>query len=228
MDILQAKKAIVEICHRMHQRNYISASDGNLSIKISNKKIVTTPSGVNKGFIKENDLITVDMTGAKTQGKGKPSSEIKMHLCIYEVREDVNAIIHAHPPYCIALSLAGISLAQCLLPESIFALGTIPTLTYATPTTEDVPLIIEQPIQKHNGVILDRHGTVTVAENIYKAYDRLESMEQVAHITAEARKFGNIEPLSQKEVNKLIGITQMMGTKRQTNKCLKCKGCGRV
>jgi L-fuculose-phosphate aldolase len=223
----QHRKDLVEIGKRIHQKGWISSTDGNFSVKIGDGKILTTPTGIHKGFMSEDDLILVDMEGKKISGTRNPSSEIALHLACYRQRPDVNAVIHAHPTLCVAFSLAGIQLAQCLLPEVVFTLGTIPTADYAAPTTDAVPKSIEKSIKEYDAVILERHGSVTVGKTIFDAYNTLERMEHVAEITYHARALGNPRPLSKVQVDELLKIRTSLGLPERTVTCNDCNSCGK-
>ncbi|MBI3794858.1 MAG: class II aldolase/adducin family protein [Nitrospinae bacterium] len=221
------RKDIVAIGKMIHARGWISSTDGNMSIKISEDRILTTPTGVHKGFMEEDDLILVDMDGKKVSGSRNPSSEIALHLACYKNRPDIGAVVHAHPTLCIAFSVAGIQLAQCLLPEVIFTLGSIPTADYAAPTTQDVPKSIEKVIKEYDAVILERHGSVTIGKTIFDAFYTLERMEHVAEITYHARALGNARPLSGAQVDELLKIRESLGLPGKKVTCNDCNACSK-
>jgi len=198
--LTQHRRDIIEICRRIHARGWISAADGNVSIRVGRDRLLTTPTGLHKGYIAERDLVLCDMRGRRVTGPYQPSSEIAMHLAVYEDRLDVGAVVHAHPTYCIAFSLAGVTLAQCLLPEIVFTFGSIPTTEYCTPTTDEVPRAIRKLIGDYDAMILDRHGSLTVGRDVFAAYDKLERMEHVAEITHAASQLGEVRPLSREQV----------------------------
>src|SRR5512135_2194070 len=144
----ELRTRMIEVGKLVHQKGFVAAADGNLSIRLDRERVLVTPSGFSKGFLDAEQLLVVDMTGAKISpffGKGrdlKPSSEIRIHLECYRQRADVNAVIHAHPPMTIACTLAGVSLAKCTLPEVLYDLGAIPTAPYATPATPEGPTAV--------------------------------------------------------------------------------------
>jgi L-fuculose-phosphate aldolase len=189
-----------------YEKGFLSGASGNLSIRLNDRRILITPSGISKGRLKPTDLIQYDLKKDMPVGRPgiKPSSEIRMHTFIYRNRSDVGAVLHAHPVYAVALSIAGISLEKAVLPEAIFALGDVATCPYATPTTEDVVTAIEPAIQAGNqAMILARHGSITLGKTLEEAYLRLETLEHVAQVTATAHTLGNVKPLSLKEVRKI-------------------------
>lgn len=221
------RKDIVEICRRIYQKGWIASSDGNVSVRLPRNRVLTTPTKMHKGFITERDLVVIDMEGRQISGQYGPSSEIMMHLESYKMRPDVMAAVHAHPTYCVAFSLAGVSLAKCMLPEVIFTLGSIPTAAYSTPTTEEVPKSIQEYIKDFDAIILERHGSLTVGEDVFGAYNLLERIEHVAQITHAARQLGSLNPLSEAQIDKLRRVGEELGypQKKILKRCESCKAC---
>jgi L-fuculose-phosphate aldolase len=207
----KARRDIVEIIRRVYAHGWIAATDGNVSVLLSPDRVLATPTGIHKGSMTEDDLIVVDRQGARVSGTRAPSSELRMHLAAYDERPDVGAVVHAHPTNCIAFSLAGVSLAQCLLPEIVFTFGSIPTTAYTTPTTEEVPREIRRWVRDFDAMILDRHGSLTVGEDVFAAYDKLERMEHVAEITFRARQLGPIRPLMPGQIAQLQAVGRGLG-----------------
>jgi L-fuculose-phosphate aldolase len=206
-----ARHDIIEVCRRVYARGWLAATDGNASILIDDDRILCTPSGVHKGYMDEEQLIVVDRSGNRLKGDLPASSELAMHLAVYEQRPDVRAALHAHPTHCVALSLAGISLASCTLPEVILTLGSIPTIGYCTPTSLEVPAEIKKWIRDFDALILPRHGSLTVGSDIFDAFNKLERMEHVAEITFLARSLGPVEPLTCSQVEKIREAAQEVG-----------------
>ena len=201
--ILKAKKEIIKTGKRMYAKGYVVASEGNMSIRMGANKILITPSGKNKGMLKEKDLVVVTLNGKRISGSLKPSSELLMHLFVYQKRKDVNAVVHAHPPYSLAFASAHLPLAQNLLPEVIMFLGEIPLAAYATPSTEEVPKSLSSFIEKHNAFLLENHGILTLGKDIFEAYSRLEMVEHLAKVNLLCRILGKTEELSKESLDKL-------------------------
>ncbi|MEJ5329649.1 MAG: class II aldolase/adducin family protein [Desulfobaccales bacterium] len=197
------KQKVVRICRLLHQKNLIAATDGNISVKFGDG-LLTTPSGVNKAFLEEEQIITVDFAGRVIEGQGQPTSELAMHLAVYRLRPEVEAVIHAHPPLATAFSLAGASLEQFVLPEVVLSLGVIPTAAYATPTTAEVPLAIRELIKHYDALILERHGALTVGRDLIEAYNKMEKLEHTALIIFAALQLGGVRHLPPHEVEKLL------------------------
>jgi L-fuculose-phosphate aldolase len=148
-----------------------------------------------------------------------------MHLEVYRQRQDVQAVIHAHPPLAVAFSIAGMSLARCILPEVIVALGGIPTTEYATPSTEEVPESIRSAIRDYDAVVLAHHGSLTVGKDLWEAYMRLEKVEHTAHITLAAHQLGRVETLSPDDVEKLVAMRREALQREGRDLCEGCAVC---
>jgi L-fuculose-phosphate aldolase len=198
---------IVEISHLIYKKGFVSSTDGNISAKLPNGNILCTPTSVNKGEVKKSHIVEVNPTGEVVYGIYKPSTEIKMHLFIYQRRDDVKAIIHAHPPFATAFATAGLSLEGYVLPEVIVNLGKIPLAKYATPSTEEVSLSIEPFVEKHDAFLLQNHGAVTLGSSLKDAYFKMEKLEHYAMIILLARILGGEKNLSQDEIAKLSEIS---------------------
>jgi len=205
------RQTIIEVCQRVYAHGWLAATDGNASVLLDDNRIIATPTGMHKGFMSEHDLIAIDRKGRVLQGSSPPSSEIEMHLAVYDERPDIRAVLHAHPTNCIALSVAGIRLEQCMLPEVVFTFGSIPTAAYTTPTTHEVPDEVRRWVREFDALILERHGSVTIGKDLIDAYNKLERMEHVAEITFRARLLGTVQPLSCEQITKLQRVGQDLG-----------------
>ncbi len=209
----QLKQLIVQICRMLHQKNLIAATDGNVSVRLGEDRLLTTPSGVNKGFLEEKQIITVDLEGRLLEGRGRPTSEVEMHLLAYRLRPDVQAVVHAHPPLVTGFSIAGISLEEFILPEVVMTMGLVPTASYATPATKEVPEAIRDLILSYDALVLERHGAVTVGRDLIDAYNKMEKLEHAANVILTAILLGRVRPLSPREVEKLIQLKVIRGLK---------------
>jgi L-fuculose-phosphate aldolase len=198
----QLKQDIVRICRMLHRKNYLAATDGNVSVRLGDRLLIT-PSGVNKGLMEADQVLTVDLEGQVLEGEGRPSSEIRMHLLAYELRPDVGAVVHAHLPYATGCTLAGIDLLEPILPEVVITLGGIPTAPYATPGTPEVPAAIRDFIREYDAILLSRHGAMTVGRDVMDAYNKMEKLEHTARVVLAARLQGPLAPLPAAEVEKL-------------------------
>lgn len=220
----EARRDIVEIGKRIWQRGYVAANDGNLSIRIGDRVLVT-PTGVSKGFLRAEDLVVVGADGKKIAGGLEPTSELNMHLHVYSIRPDVEAVVHAHPPKATGFAVAGVPLAQCVLPEVILTLGDVPLTDYATPSTEEVAQAIDGYIRRFSALLLRNHGALTVGKDIQEAYYRMETVEHFAEITLAARTLGGESPLSVDEVRKLLNAREALGLTEGPVACTDCGAC---
>ncbi|MEW5989429.1 MAG: class II aldolase/adducin family protein, partial [Chloroflexota bacterium] len=214
------RQEIVRIGRLLYDKGFIAASDGNISARLGPGRLLITPSGLHKGFLQPEHLLIVDEDGrvlAPGTAAGrhlKPTSEMPMHLEAYRRRPDVQAVIHAHPPTTIALSIAGIPLADCLLPEVIVFLGLIPTTQYATPSSQENAQAVHDLIANHDAIVLQRHGTLTVGRDLMEAFMRLETVEQNARIGLMLAQLGVHNPLPAGEVRKLLAQRAQLGLSR--------------
>jgi L-fuculose-phosphate aldolase len=228
----KVKAQIVTVCRLMYEKGFICASDGNVSARLGDGRILITPSGLHKGFLTAEEVLAVDESGRRrgpTSGPYrhlKPTSEMPMHLEAYRQRPDLGAVVHAHPPITIALSIAGVPMADCLLPEAIVFLGIIPTTEYATPSSQENVRAIRELIRHHDAIVLQRHGSLTVGGDPMQAFMRLETMEQNARIAFMLAQLGVRSPLEPAEVKKLLAQRRHLGLSRAGEEAEFCEVCG--
>jgi len=226
------REDIVRVGRLMYERGLVVAADGNISGRLDEEYVLCTPSGLCKGMMAPEQLIVVDMQGQKERPGTtanqdlRPTSEILMHLEAYRRRPDIGGVVHAHPPITVALSIAGVSLADCMLPEVIVNLGLVPTTEYATPASEENVSAIRELISNHDGIILQRHGALTAGRDPWEAYMRLETLEQIAQITLVLQQLGQGEPLPPEQVEKLVAQRQRMGLSHPGEEEEFCEICG--
>ena len=228
----QLRQEIVRIGQLMYEKGLISAGEGNISVRLDQDRLLITPSGLHKGLLDKSDLLIVDTEGnpvrstAATTGRLKPTSELPMHLEVYRQRPDISAVVHAHPPITVALSIAGIPMADCLLPEVIVLLGLIPTTQYATPSSVENAEAIRRLIRRHDAIVLQRHGALTAGEDLMQAFMRLETVEQNARVAFMLAQLGTHNPLPAEEVVKLLNQREEMGLGRLGEAQDFCQVCG--
>jgi L-fuculose-phosphate aldolase len=202
---------IVEIGRRLHTRGYVASNDGNISVRLSADRLLTTPKGVSKGDMEPGMMVVTDMTGRKLAGDREPSSELLMHLAVYRRRPDVNAVVHAHPPVATGFAVAGIPLDRAVLAEVVTTLGAIPIAEYGTPSTHELADAVERYIGAHDGLLLANHGAITACRTLFSAYYKMETVEHFARISLVARLLGREHLLSREEVTRLQGLRGMYG-----------------
>ena len=203
IDEYEARQQITAICRRMYERGLIAGCEGNVSVLLSPGKILIISSGVNKGYLKPEQLVAIDDEGQTKRRDLKASSEFRLHTVAYDTRKDCRAVLHAHPPFAIALTIANLPISQDLIPESVVSLGRVPTALYATPSTPELADGVAELLVDHDIVMMARHGSVCIGTDLVSAFDRLESLEHTAKITFIARSLGPVNPLSPIEVARL-------------------------
>lgn len=214
------RRELIAVGRKLWERGLISGTDGNLSVRLPNGRILATVSGVAKGAMTEEHLVELALDGTPlSRSKFKPSSEIKMHLVAYRLREDVDAVCHAHPPHATAFAVAGIGMTQCVIPEIIVALGSVPLAPYATPSTQEVPDSIESLIGKADAILLENHGALTVGRTLSEAHWRMESIDHAARIMLLSRSVGGPKPISPENVEKLVRTRETLGFTNPAPRC---------
>ena len=207
----QTRAEIVEAGRRMYARGYVASNDGNISARLDESRILTTPKSVSKGFMTPDMMVIVDYEGTKLSGDRDPSSELPMHLEIYRNRPDVNAVVHAHPPLATGFAVAGIPLTRAVLAEVVTTLGSIPIAEYGTPSTAELPAAVRKYIKAHDGMLLANHGAVTCGPSVMGAYYKMETIEHFAKISLVARLLGREHLISRDEVERLQGLRGYYG-----------------
>src|SRR3954463_16567704 len=181
MDEQTARREIVAVGRLMYERSYVVSSDGNVSVRLDDDRVVATPTMTCKGRMTEESLAVTDLDG-KALSDRRASSKLAMHLLIYRERPDVKAVCHAHPPHGTAFAVAGLAIDQPILSEVILTLGCVPLAGYGTPSTEELSNAMQPLIKHHNALLMANHGAVAYGSDLWQAWDRLETLEHTAKI----------------------------------------------
>ena len=195
---------IVEVGKLVFQKGWVAANDGNISIRLDDERIMCTPTGVSKGMMSVDDIIIVDYQGNKISGRRERTSEIMMHLTIYNIRPDINSVVHAHPPTATGFASAGRALNTALLPEVIIGLGCVPLADYGLPGTDALTEPMLPLIPRYDALLLGNHGAVSYGTEVMQAYFRMETVEHFARINFVAEMLGGAKALPRLEVDKLF------------------------
>lgn len=202
-----AAQEIVRCCQKLYDNHFVAAYDGNVSVLVGDEALLITPTTQSKGDITEDMLITLDFEGRVTQGNLTPSSEAQMHIECYKKRNDIKAVVHAHPPYATALAstehVDTIS-EKILLPEILITTGRLGVAPYCTPGSTELALHVAEVVASHNGVLMKNHGVVAVGPDIKKAYMRLESIELYCKVRLLSALVGTSNFLCNDEVEALL------------------------
>ena len=208
----EARRQIIEVGRRMYEKNFVAANDGNISCRVSEDTIWTTPTGVSKGFMTEDMLVKMRMDGTVLcPGKSGPSSEVKMHIRIYQENPCAQAVCHAHPPLSTSFAIAGLALDQAIYPEALVNLGVVPCVHYELPGSQGIPDSVAPYAKDYNAVLLGNHGPVTWGRDLTEAWYRLEAVEHYAMITLYTRMLGRANVLSDRQIDALLAIRAKLG-----------------
>ena len=198
------REEIVRYGRTLHERGLVAAMDGNLSVRLKNDNILVTPTCVSKGNMRAADMVVVDMEGQRVSGRRNVTSEIGMHLLIYRMRSDIQAIVHAHPPTATGFAAAGIALTQPLVCEVVMGLGCIPLARYGTPGTSELARTLEPFVPHYDAILMSNHGVVAYGDTLESAYMKMETVEHFAQIALVTHLLGRQQPLQEVEVQKLL------------------------
>ena len=195
---------LCEVCHLIWSQGWVAANDGNVSVRRDDGTIVCTPSGVSKREIEPDMLVVIDSAGRVVEGDRRPSTEMAMHLRCYADREDVRAVVHAHPPYATAFAAADRALDGYGLIETVLTVGAVPVVPFAMPGTDDVAEAIAPYLSHHDALLLRAHGALTVGGDLRTAYYRMESLEQFAKISLATHQLGGMKDLPRHDIDTLM------------------------
>src|SRR2546423_6799222 len=221
MNEQEARREIVRVGQLMYERSYVVSSDGNLSVRLDDGRVVATPTMTCKGRMTEEACAVTDMEGKPLTDK-RASSELAMHLLIYRERPDVKAVCHAHPPHGTAFAVAGLPIDQPILSEVILTLGCVPLAEYGTPSTKELTDAMRPLVKHHNALLMANHGAVAYGSDLWQAFDRLETLEHTAKIAILSRMLGGSRNLPPDAVEKLINVREAAGYLDQGARCQAC------
>jgi L-fuculose-phosphate aldolase len=210
------RAAICQVGKLLYDRGYVAANDGNISMKVGENHLLVTPSGVSKGRMQPEMLLVTDLEGHVLEGDRHPSSETKMHLAVYRNRPDVKAVVHAHPAVSTAFAVCRQGLEEPYLAELIVGLGKVPcTQEFAMLSTDEVPESVIPYLEEHNALLLANHGVLSWGEDLWQAFDRMETVEHTAKILLHARLLGSPVELTEKQVTRLESLQGMYRSLRE-------------
>ena len=213
LSYMELREQICDVCHKMWQKGWVAANDGNVSVKLEDGTFLATPTGMSKSFITPEKLVHIDKEGSILEAEDgcRPSSEIKMHLRCYQESEDVGAVLHAHPPVATGFAVANKALDEYSMIETVIALGSVPVTPYGTPSTYEVPEAIAPYLGEHDAVLLQNHGALTVGADVITAYYRMETLELFAQISLNAHLLGGAKEISRENIDRLISMRKGYG-----------------
>jgi L-fuculose-phosphate aldolase len=221
------KQDMCEIGRRIYAKGFAAANDGNITVRIGENEVLCTPTMHCKGFLKPEDISTVDMTGKQIAGTKKRSSEALLHLEIYKQRADVKSVVHCHPPHACAFAIAREPIPQCVLPEVEVFLGDVPITKYETPGGQAFADTVLPFVQKTNVIILANHGTVSYGENVERAYWWTEILDAYCRMLMLAKGLGRVNYFDEGKERELLDLKQKWGWSdpRNTEEYKNCDVC---
>jgi L-fuculose-phosphate aldolase len=200
----EARREMVKLARWLSRLGFTPGTAGNLSLRLGPDRILATPTGCSKYLLRSADLVIVDGQGTQLSGAKRVTSEIGMHLAVYRSREDVNGVVHAHPPIATGFACSGRGLEQALCAEAVMSLGSVPLAPYATTGTDELAASLANYIPDHSAILMANHGVVTFADTILEAFLIMETVEHFAHVCLVADQLGSACPLGQVAVKQLL------------------------
>ena len=170
-----ARSRLAEVCKLLYDRNLTVSAGGNMSLRLNEKEFVITPSGRNKGLLRPEDMVLMNMNG-RALSDGKPSMEKGFHIALFKANSETASVIHCHPLYCTALAVKGEKIKSSLTPEGVILLGDVPLIGYFTPGSKK----LVEAVASHSSskaMLMERHGAITQGRSLEEAYNRMEELE---------------------------------------------------
>jgi len=205
---LTEKEEIVEAIGHLYRRGLITLSEGNVSLR-KGEVFYITPGGTRKDRVRPSEVAEVSLGGEIL--RGRPSSEYLLHLEIYRRRPDVVAVVHAHPSFVLSLASAGIPLRYPILAEAVFLLGPVPIVEFSLPSSQELADRAGKASLRHDALILQNHGAVTLGPSLDLALAMMETMEHVAEVLWRSLNLGRVSLLEEAEVERLLGLRKKYG-----------------
>ena len=204
------RSAIVECGRIAYERHLMTSNDGNISVRMSDGRILITPSGISKGRLTLDDMLVVNLNGniISSRPDRKPSSETPMHLEVYKQRDDVRAVVHAHPIFATTLTVADLEFPIDVLPEVLLTMGEVPITRYATPSSHEDAEVIRPFVKGHNAMLLRQHGSLTFGKNLDEALIHLERIEHVSEIFWRAKMMGTVKRVPPEAQAQLVELRE--------------------
>ena len=200
------RRELVRLGRALHARHYVSSTDGNLSVRLDDDRLLITPTQLSKRLLRPADIVMVDMKGVKISGSRDASTEIKMHLTIYKMRQDIRAVVHAHPCTATGFASMGLALTEALCSELVLTLGEVPLAPYALPGSDELSESLHPFIHTHDAITMENHGVVAYGATLEEAYLNMEAVEHCARIAFVTKVLGGAKTLGEKEVSSLLAL----------------------
>jgi len=191
---------------RLYRQGLTTTSGGNISQKISGDIILITPSATDKGRMRWKDVGLMTLKGKNLTPELKPSIEHEMHLSIYRKRNDISAIVHAHPLFSSAYTAMKCKINTNLTAEARAICGDPCFVPYALMGTKELASVASESIEKSDILLLENHGILTTGSSLLQAFDKLEVLENAARMTMIVEMTGKKKPLSKSRIRELENL----------------------
>jgi L-fuculose-phosphate aldolase len=217
MDTKGIKQEIIRFGRELHQRKLICGYDGNISYRLDQDEYLITKSWSSLGFLTEDDIVKIDHQGNVLDGKFHPTGEFRLHMVAYRERPDIYCVVHAHPMYATVWASWGRPIPAFILPELGVVFGEdILIAPYGSTGTPQIAESIAELIQTRDGVLLSRHGAVTVSNKgpevaLLDAYNKMEKIEYAAEIIYHLEAREKVTQLPDEEIARLRAAREKLG-----------------
>ena len=211
MNEWKLREQMCEIGRRVYNKGFAAANDGNISYRLSEDRVLCSPTRVSKGFMKPDDLCIVDMDGKQVSGKRKRSSEILLHLTIMKARPDIRSAVHCHPPHATAFAVAREPIPKCVLPEIEVFLGEVAISPYETPGGQTFADSVLPYVKDTDTILLANHGTITYGTDLEDAYFKTEIIDAYCRILILAKQLGRVHYYGDDKAAELIRLKPNLG-----------------
>ncbi|MCB2212464.1 class II aldolase/adducin family protein [bacterium] len=217
IDGMHLRAELIEVGQRLDQRTLISGTEGNVSVRLGQDSILITQSGTMLGRLMQEDFVRVGLSSGELLDKhGKPTSELGAHLSAYRSDPNIQAIVHAHPRSCVALTLRGWTLEGIPLPEAAYAIGSVPTCAFAVPGSDEGGEVMAQWAAKRDALVFDRHGAFTFGKTPFEAQARMEMLDAVAQSVLLAGGPDQLRPMTTEQVDRVVANALKSGVREDS------------
>lgn len=212
MDIYEIakKRSLIKCGRKLGEKNLSPGTSGNISIR-HNNSILISASGSALPDLGFDDIVIMDFNSKVIKGKKKPSSEKHLHAKIYEMRPDINAIVHCHAPYVSSFAVSHIPLSKPIISENVFYFGEIPLAQYAMPSSDELVEYTAKYFDHCDAVLMANHGIIIGGKNLEDAYYKMETAETYAQIYLNSVILGGSVDLSKEHIEEIQGLRKLMG-----------------
>jgi len=201
-----ARKTMIEYSRMLYEKGYMPGIDGNISMRVDESTAIVTPSGVCKGVLQQDDLVLMSMDGEQLSGDRKPTSEAPMHLAALRLREDIDAVIHAHSPQVLSFAIARKPIDTRCAPFAYEHLKEVGYVRYFPPGSDGLHNTVNEAIEAgYAAFILEQHGSMVLGETMADAFAKTDLLEAYAGMLLGAATLGGPYVMTDSEIAEIHG-----------------------